>query len=120
MTKIFPSPSAILAVVLGLVSVPAVAVPGPADPPSVPAVRADVPTQLPRGVVPTRYEVSVTPHAAALRFDGRIAISIEVLEPTARITLNALDLELAGARLSAPSAAPFPRPRIAIDPEAQT
>src|SRR4249919_3948024 len=84
MTKRFPSPSAILAVVLGVVSIPGIAASGPADPPSVPAVRADVPTQLPRGVVPTRYEVSVTPHAAALRFDARIAISIEVLEPTAR------------------------------------
>ena len=121
MSKRFPSPSAILAVVLGLVSVPVIAAPGPADPPSVPAVRADVPTQLPRGVVPTRYEVSVTPHAAALRFDARIAISIEVLEPTARITLNALDLELTGARLTgALSAASFPRPKIAVDPAAQT
>ena len=48
MSKRFPSPSAVLGVVLGLVSVPVIAAPGPADPPSVPAVRADVPTQLPK------------------------------------------------------------------------
>ena len=39
-------------------------------------------TQLPRGIRPTHYEVAVTPDAAALTFDGRVAISIEVLEPT--------------------------------------
>jgi aminopeptidase N len=121
MTKLLPSSSAVFALILGLVSGPGrMAVAAPGDPPSVPPIRADVPTQLPRGIVPTHYEVSVTPHAADLQFDGHVAISIEVLEPTSRITLNALELELRDVRLTgAPSAAPVASPKIAVDPAAQ-
>src|SRR4029079_4772878 len=109
------------ALVLGLAALPLSAAPGPADPPSAPAVRADVPTQLPRGVVPTHYEVSVTPDAGALTFRGRAVISIEVLEPTARITLNAIDLDFANVRLSGGAAsAADPAAEVTVDAAAQT
>ena len=45
-----------------------------------PAVRAT--TQLPRNVVPSHYAIEVTPHADKLSFDGKVAIDVEVLEPT--------------------------------------
>src|SRR6476469_1325939 len=121
MPKLFPSPSAIFAVLLGLVVLPVSAVSAPADPPSAPAVRADVPTQLPRGVVPTHYEISVTPDAGALTFRGRAAISIEVLEPTARITLNAIDLTFATVQLAGGAAATaLAAPKVTVDAAAQT
>ena len=120
MPKLFPSPSIILFVLLGLAALP-VSAAAPADPPSAPAVRVDVPTQLPRGVVPTHYEVSVTPDAAALTFSGRATIAIEVLEPTASITLNAIDLRFATVQLSGGgTAAAFTAPKVAVDAAAQT
>ncbi len=40
-------------------------------------------TQLPRNVRPMHYDVAVVPHAESLTFDGHVAITLDVLEPTA-------------------------------------
>ncbi len=61
------------------------------------------PTQLPRGVVPSHYDVSVTPHPASLTFDGNATVGIDVLEPTASITLNALDMTFSAVQLTSVS-----------------
>jgi aminopeptidase N len=83
--------------------------------------RPEVTTQLPRDVRPTHYEVVATPDAPALTFQGKALISIEVLEPTARITLNALDLTFSGAQLLGGPATPGLAPSgIAVDAGAQT
>ena len=83
---------------------------------------APITTQLPRTVRPTHYDVAVTPDAGALTFSGRTVIGIEVLEPTAAITLNALELAFAGARLErgAEGGEPLAAPRIETDAAAQT
>ena len=57
-------------------------------------------TQLPRGVVPTHYDVAVVPHADKLSFDGQVTITLNVLKPTASITLNAADLTFSEASLT--------------------
>ena len=112
--------SAVLTALVGLAALPVAARPGPADPPSL-AVRVDVPTQLPRNVRPTHYDVSVTPDAAGLTFRGRVSIAMEVLEPTADITLNAIDLTFAEVRLSeGPAPRALPAPKVAVDSAAQT
>ncbi|CAH0352674.1 M1 family metallopeptidase [Sphingobium sp. CECT 9361] len=64
----------------------------PASPSSGPA--ANVTTQLPRGVVPTHYAITVTPDAAKLRFTGKVAIDVTVTTPSDSITLNAADLTI--------------------------
>ena len=85
------------------------------------APAAAITTQLPRTVRPTHYAVAITPDAGALAFSGRIAISIEVLRPTATITLNAVDLTFAAARLArAAGGRVFAPPAIAVDASAQT
>ncbi|HQW77692.1 MAG TPA: hypothetical protein PLJ77_12480, partial [Dokdonella sp.] len=43
---------------------------------------SEVTTQLPRDVRPTHYEISVTPHAGKLTFDGRVEVTIDVLQAT--------------------------------------
>ena len=53
-----------------------------------------VTTQLPRGVRPTLYDITVTPDAAAMTFAGQAKISIEVLKPVKAITLQAADLAI--------------------------
>ncbi|CAN7280162.1 M1 family metallopeptidase [Pseudoduganella sp. LjRoot289] len=58
-------------------------------------------TQLPRNVRPSHYALSLTPDAQASTFSARVVIAIEVLEPTAAVTLHARDLAFAGASIAA-------------------
>ena len=79
------------------------------------------PTQLPRGVVPSHYDISVTPHAASLTFDGNATVSIDVLEPTTSITLNALDMTFSSVRLtSVTGEREIALPQVSVDGAAQT
>ncbi|MGH9235525.1 MAG: M1 family metallopeptidase, partial [Acidimicrobiales bacterium] len=52
------------------------------------------PHRLPRIVVPRRYDLTLTPDLAAATFDGSEAIAVEVVEPTAEVVLNAVDMEI--------------------------
>ena len=81
-----------------------------------PPVPAAITTQLPRGVVPLHYDVSITPHADTLTFDGRVVVTVKVLEPVNSITLNAADLNFPQVSLSGVAAAP----QVTTDAEAQT
>jgi aminopeptidase N len=60
---------------------------------------AAVPTQLPTGVEPIAYDLSLTPDAAKLTFKGRVSITIQVAKPIDRIALNAAELSLVGATI---------------------
>ncbi|HJW45544.1 MAG TPA: M1 family metallopeptidase [Lysobacter sp.] len=79
-------------------------------------------TQLPRNVRPVHYDVAVVPHAESLTFDGHVAITLDVLTPTASITLNAVDMTFANAWLAASeSARAIPlTPQVSTDIAAQT
>ncbi|MEY2150557.1 M1 family metallopeptidase [Rhodanobacter sp. 115] len=57
-------------------------------------------TQLPRTVRPTHYDVAIVPHADKLSFDGKVTVDVRVLQPTRSITLNALNMTFASARLT--------------------
>lgn len=77
-------------------------------------------TQLPRGVVPTHYDISITPDALARTFAAKASINLDVKAPTTSITLNALDLRFASATLT-PAAGGAPRPaQVKVDNDAQT
>ncbi|MFP5327974.1 MAG: M1 family metallopeptidase [Acidimicrobiia bacterium] len=52
------------------------------------------PYRLPRSVIPERYELTLEPDLRRARFDGEVTISGAVVEPTAEIVLNAVDLEI--------------------------
>ena len=77
---------------------------------------AEVTTQLPRSVRPVHYDIALTPDATKLTFAGRAAITIDVLTPTATITLNAADLAFDKVMLSGVAAAPV----IKVDAATQT
>jgi aminopeptidase N len=51
-----------------------------------------VTTQLPRGVIPAHYAITVTPNAEKLSFTGTVAIDITVAQAATTLTLNAADL----------------------------
>jgi aminopeptidase N len=85
------------------------------------ASTAETTTQLPRTVRPTHYDVAIDPDAASLTFSGKVSIAIEVLQPTASITLNALDLSLTSVRLTgSPGSAPFAAPKFEVNEAEQT
>ena len=76
---------------------------------------ATVTTQLPRGVVPTHYDLVFTPNADALTFTASVKIAIDVMTPTKTITLQAADLAFAKAELAGYGPA-----KVLVDAEAQT
>lgn len=78
-----------------------------------------VTSQLPRGVSPTHYAVSLTPNAAASTFAGHIIITINVTEATKTITLNAADLAFSSAVLTSAKGAPMTATS-SVDAAAQT
>ncbi len=78
-------------------------------------------TQLPRNVRPTHYDVAVEPHAEALTFDGHVTVAIDVLKPTDRITLNAVDMAFSSVQLlPASGKAAWAAPTVTVDAAAQT
>ena len=78
-------------------------------------------TQLPRGVVPTHYDVAVVPHADKLTFDGKVTITLNVLKPTSSITLNAADLTFSEASLTPTKLKIMVgKPKVTVDEKAQT
>ena len=100
----------------------ALALAGAASPAGAQAGTASpVTTQLPREVRPTHYDISFEPHAGKLDFDGKAIIAIDVLQPTAKIVLQAMDMRFSSASLvSADGANAFPTPKIEIDAANQT
>ena len=60
---------------------------------------------LPGDTRPIHYRISAAPDASAERFEATAQLDFEVLKPTARVTVNALELEITEARLADGSAA---------------
>ena len=52
------------------------------------------PYRLGKGVVPSRYDVELTPDLGAATFAGRVVITVDVVEPTSSIVLNAIELDI--------------------------
>jgi len=80
-----------------------------------------VTTQLPRSVRPTHYDVTIAPDAAKLRFSGKAAVAIDVLQSTSSITVNAINMAFSKVSLSSATVkASFAAPRVHVDEDAQT
>ena len=77
-------------------------------------------TQLPRGVTPLHYILSLTPDAAASTFKGEAAIKVAVDTPTASITFNALDLAFGAAAIEGAGGSKQVTRKIDIDAATQT
>jgi aminopeptidase N len=81
----------------------------------------EVTTQLPRDVRPTHYEIAVTPHAESLTFDGRVAITVDVLKATDRIVLNAVGMRFSSVHIhSTRNKRAYVDPKVSVDEAAQT
>ena len=53
--------------------------------------------RLPGAVVPSAYQLRLTPDLSSFTFEGEVAVSIELCAPTREITLNAIELEIKDA-----------------------
>ena len=53
------------------------------------------PYRLPANVVPASYDLVLEPDLESATFSGVVTIQVEVLEATAEVVLNAIDLQLA-------------------------
>jgi aminopeptidase N len=73
-----------------------------------------IPTQLPAGVEPVSYDLTVTPDAAKLTFAGHVAIAVEASRAQPAITLNAFDLSIGKATIDGQPAV------VSGDPRTQT
>jgi puromycin-sensitive aminopeptidase len=59
------------------------------------------PHRLPRNVLPRRYALTLTPDLADATFSGHVDVDIEVAEPTTQVVLNAIELEIDEAWITA-------------------
>ncbi|WDM76301.1 M1 family metallopeptidase [Xanthomonas cucurbitae] len=80
---------------------------------------AAITTQLPRTARPSHYAIEITPHAEAMRFDGKVSVDLQVLVPTDAIVLQAADLRLGKATLAPAGRAPVAA-KVTTDADAQT
>ena len=71
-------------------------------------------TQLPAGVEPVSYDLTVTPDAQKLTFAGHLVVRLSVDRGAGRIVLNSLNLDIGAASVDGAPAG------VALDPKAQT
>jgi hypothetical protein len=87
------------AVALAFAGMPALAVhAAPAK--AVKTAAFDTTTQLPRGVAPAHYDISLTPDAANASFSAKAVITVNIAKATDSITLNAADLAFSKASIA--------------------
>ncbi len=68
----------------------------------------DNPYRLPRTVIPSRYDVELAPDLAAASFAGIVRIEIDIVEETAEVVLNAMELEIRSIVLEPADGPPVP------------
>src|SRR5262245_6266688 len=73
------------------------------------------PGKLPKTVAPIHYALDLTPDLDTLTFSGSEVVDIEVMEPTARLMLNAVDVTIEAVAIEGEAA-----PQVTSDAAAQT
>ena len=74
---------------------------------------------LPSNVKPSKYRLTLQPDLETFTFKGEQTIDIEIVVPTARISLNAAELEIGGATLRR-NGASTPVRSISLDADTET
>ena len=59
------------------------------------------PYRLAQTVVPSAYRIFLTPDLEKFTFSGRVEIDVDITESVSELTLNAVELELGAATVSA-------------------
>ena len=56
--------------------------------------------RLPRTVIPSHYDLSITPNFETFFFEGRVDITAEVVEKTTEIVLNCIEIDIDRATIT--------------------
>ena len=75
------------------------------------------PGKLPKHVVPEEYAIRITPDFRKLTFTGSETIKLDIRKPTRELTLNALEMEIAGASVDSKA---LPKSALKLDPKQET
>ncbi|MCZ6867497.1 MAG: M1 family metallopeptidase [Chloroflexi bacterium] len=78
------------------------------------------PYRLPTNVRPQTYNLTLTPDFSRFTFNGEASIKVQVMEATARIVLNAAELQISSAEAVHENGSAFPVKEIATDEKAET
>ena len=76
--------------------------------------------RLPDNVLPTKYDLTLTPDLTDFTFSGNETISIQVTGTTDRIAVNSIDLEVVEARITLEDGTSLTATDIALDEESET
>ncbi|MDP6102772.1 MAG: M1 family peptidase, partial [Dehalococcoidia bacterium] len=76
--------------------------------------------RLPGNVLPTKYDLTLTPNLTDFTFSGDETVTIQVTEPTNRIAVNAIDLEIADAQITLENGTSLTAQNIALNEGAET
>jgi puromycin-sensitive aminopeptidase len=79
----------------------------------------DAQYRLPRKVVPSRYELVLTPNLAAASFEGAEDVTVHVHEPVDEIVLNAIGLEIGEGWVAGPDGVRVEVARVRLDEETE-
>jgi aminopeptidase N len=74
---------------------------------------------LPADIRPLHYQLTVTPDVGTNSFSGDLTIDLQVVNPTNRITLDAVELEIVDSTLTVPNGHPV-HPMVSVDAAAGT
>ncbi|PLB39847.1 M1 family metallopeptidase [Aspergillus candidus] len=74
---------------------------------------------LPTNVKPVHYDLTLEPNFETFKYDGTVVIDLEVAQDTTSIALNANELDIQNAVVSAQGAVVTSSPEIAVDAESQ-
>ena len=58
------------------------------------------PHRLPRSVIPSRYDLRITPDFEEFTFAGTVRIEVEICRPVTEVVLNAIELDITAAGLT--------------------
>jgi aminopeptidase N len=84
------------------------------------AASQEAATQLPRGVIPSHYDIALTPDAASGRFAARATITVNVTKAASSITLNAADLRFNSVSVAPAAGGAAQGAKVSVDAAAQT
>ncbi len=53
---------------------------------------------LPKNIVPSHYDLTLEPDLVACKFRGKVAVTVNAVEATARVVLHAIEVEIQAAK----------------------
>jgi puromycin-sensitive aminopeptidase len=78
------------------------------------------PYRLSGNVLPTKYNLTITPNLTDFTFSGNEIIDILTTEPTDRVSINSIDLEIADASVTMENGTSLTAQNIELDEEMET